>query len=242
MARPSVMSVSALDGIAKLGTYQNTAARGQAASLVYDALRKAIVECALPPGTALNEVSVAEHLGVSRTPVREAFRSLSADGLMDVYPQKGTFVSKLDRSALDDALFVREAIECAAVRLATGAPLEERRQLRRIVTRQREALRFHDMDGSLAADEDFHSTIIRLAGHPSAWIVVLSARTRLERLRRLANKAIRGSEEAVRYHSKVATAVVEGDADAAEKLLREHIRQIQGFIDRLAEIFPQYVA
>lgn len=242
MARPSFVSATTLEGIAALGAYDASDGRGQAVKHVYAALRRAIVECVLAPGTALNEASVAAQFGLSRSPVREAFRSLSSDGLLDIVPQKGTFVSKLDRASLSDALFVREAIECAAVRLAVKAPLPDREMLARIVQRHREALRFDDRDGSLAADEDFHRSIIVLAGHASSWAVVLSARTRLERLRRLANKTIRGSEEAVVFHDQVAAAVLDGNADLAEQVLREHIRQVEGFIDRLAEIYPQYVA
>lgn len=242
MARPSFVSATTLEGIAALGAYGAADGRGHAARHVYSLLRRAIVECTLAPGTALNEAAVAEQLGLSRSPIREAFRSLSADGLVDIVPQKGTFVSLLERGALIDALFVREAIECAAVRLAAQAPLPDRQILSRIVERHREALRFDDREASLAADEDFHRSIVLLAGHASAWSVVLTARTRLERLRRLANKAIRGSEEAVVFHDKIAAAVLDGDADLAERVLREHIRQVKGFIDRLADIYPKYLA
>ena len=242
MARPSFVSHTTLESIASLQPFDAVDGRGKAADHVYAVLRRAIVECTLPPGAALNEPVVAEQFAVSRSPVREAFRSLAADGLLDIFPQRGTCVSRLERASLNDALFVREAIECAAVRLAVTAPLAERKMLSRLVERQRQALRFEDRDASLAADEDFHRSIVLLAGHASAWSVVLSARTRLERLRRLANKTIRGSEESVEFHDQVANAVIAGDADLAEKLLRQHIRQVSGFIDRLAEIYPAYVA
>lgn len=242
MARPSFVSAATLEGIASLQPYDSAAGRGKAADFVYAALRRAIVECTLPPGAALNEPVVAEQFGVSRSPVREAFRALVADGLLDIFAQRGSFVSRLERGSLNDALFVREAIECAAVRRAAIAPLPERKMLSRIVERHRAALRFEDRDASLAADEDFHKSILLLAGHASAWSVVLSARTRLERLRRLANKTIRGSEESLEFHDQIANAVTAGDADLAERLLREHIRLVSGFIDRLAEIYPAYVA
>lgn len=241
MARPRLISTTTLEGLAALGAYDAADGRGQAARHVYAALRRAIVDCTLAPGTALNEASVATQFGLSRSPVREAFRSLSADGLIDIVPQTGTFVSQLARAPLCDALFVREAIECAAVRLAAQAPLAERQLLPRLVLRQREALRFGDRDGSLAADEEFHRSIMLLAGHASAWAVVLAARTQLERLRRLANQTIRGSEDSVEFHDRITAAVLDGDADRAEDLLRQHIRLIAGFIDRLAEIYPQYV-
>ncbi len=128
--------------------------------------------------------------------MREAFLTLLAEGLLNVMPQKGTFVSLLERETLRDALFVREALECAAARLAASAPLLQRKSLLRIVDRQREALRHDDAEGALQADEDLHRAIMNLSGHASAWEVVRQARTHLDRLRRLASRELKGSEEA----------------------------------------------
>src|SRR5690606_4465504 len=148
---------------------QLSAPRGGVSGRISALLRRAIVNVDLIPGTALNETDVADLFGVSRTPVREAFRSLATEGLIEVVPQKGTFVSHLNRSTLRDALFVREALECAAARLAARAPEPERRVLLRIVERQAEALRHDDQESSFLADEDLHRTILSLSGHISAW-------------------------------------------------------------------------
>src|SRR4051812_7534179 len=102
MARPSLVLASTLQGLAGLGGIQPGTARGGASSQICAALRRAIVNIDLAPGTALNESDVAQQFGVSRTPVREAFRTLLAEGLLQVMPQKGTFVSLLDRSELRD--------------------------------------------------------------------------------------------------------------------------------------------
>jgi DNA-binding GntR family transcriptional regulator len=242
MARPSLVLDSTLQGIAGLVGITTGAARGGVSGQICAALRRAIVNVDLVPGTALNESDVAEQFGVSRTPVREAFRTLLAEGLLDVMPQKGTFVSLLDRGTLRDALFVREALECAAAQLAARAPEADRRTLLRIVERQREALRHEDREGSLAADEELHRAIMALSGHASAWEVVRQARTHLDRLRRIASTELRGSEEALQFHDRIARAIVDGDEQAAVDLLRKHIRQIEGFIDRIAEIHEGYIA
>ena len=215
--------------------------RGAASSEIAGVLRRAIVNVDLVPGTALNESDVATQFGVSRTPVREAFRTLLSEGLLDVRPQKGTFVSLLHRPDLEDALFVREALECSAADLAARAPVNERKVLLRIVEQQRMALQQGDREGSLAADEDLHRKIMELSGHASAWEVVRQARTHLERLRRIANAELGGSEEALGYHEKIAQAIVDGDAKAAVQLLRSHIRQIEGFIGRIAELHAGYI-
>jgi len=241
MARPSLVLASTLEDLAGLHGVGVVAARGGVSSQIAGVLRRAIVNIELVPGTALNETEVAAKFRVSRTPVREAFRTLLAEGLLDVRPQKGTFVSQLDRETLRDALFVREALECAAARLAASAPLLRRKSLVRIVERQREALRHNDAEAALQADEDLHRAIMQLSGHASAWEVVRQARTHLDRLRRLANRELRGSEEALGHHTQIAQAIVDGDVRASVRLLREHILQIGGFIDRLAEIHADYI-
>jgi len=110
-----------------------------------------------------------------------------------------------------------------------------------IVERQREALRHDDRDGSLRADEELHQAIMILSGHGSAWDVVRQARVHLDRLRRIASTELKGSEEALQHHERIADAIVRGDRKASVDLLREHILQIEGFIDRIAEIHADYI-
>jgi GntR family transcriptional regulator, rspAB operon transcriptional repressor len=132
MARPRLVLASTLQDLASLGASRPApAVRGAASGEIADVLRRAIVNVDLVPGTALNESDVAAQFGVSRTPVREAFRTLLSERLLDVRPQKGTFVSLLHRPDLEDALFVREALECSAADLAARAPVNERKVLLR---------------------------------------------------------------------------------------------------------------
>ncbi|WP_054074504.1 MULTISPECIES: GntR family transcriptional regulator [Comamonas] len=105
MARPRQVQPATLQGLAGLNEIEDDAGRGSPGGRVYALLRRAIVNIDLAPGTALNEVAVAESLGVSRIPIREAFRKLMAEGLVEIQPQKGTFISRLRRSQLQDALF-----------------------------------------------------------------------------------------------------------------------------------------
>lgn len=241
MPRPSLVLASTREGLAGLDIARAAMGRGGASGQIVTVLRRAIVNADLPPGAALNETEVAENFGVSRTPVREAFRVLQLEGLLDVRPQKGTSVSLLRRHELKDALFVREALECSAAALAVHAPLDERKVLLRLVEQQRSALRDGDRDAGLAADEELHRKVMELSGHPSAWEVVRQARTHLERLRRIASAELGGSEEAVRHHARIAKAIVDGDAESAVKLLRDHIRQIEGFIGRIADLHADYI-
>ncbi len=80
---------------------------------VHDALRDAIVRVAILPGQAISETEMAASFGVSRTPIREALIRLADEGLIDIYPQAGTFVSRIDLAAVREAQFVRQTLETA---------------------------------------------------------------------------------------------------------------------------------
>ena len=124
---------------------------------------------------ALSELAVSEALGVSRAPV--------SDGLLEVLSQRGTFVNRLSRARITDAIFVREMVECRATALATQAPLAERKKLSDVLARQVEASDQGNFAGHLRADEDLHFQILLLAGHPHAWNPLMLARTGMNRIR-----------------------------------------------------------
>src|SRR4051794_32801525 len=90
--------------------------RGPARAQAYTALRDAIVSAQLAPGRQISENELASLLGVSRTPIREALQRLSEERLVAIVPQLGTFVTHISEAGLSDAQFVREALECAAIR------------------------------------------------------------------------------------------------------------------------------
>src|SRR3954454_12640945 len=107
---------------------------------VYAALRDAIIATELEPGRQVSENEVAEKLGVSRTPVREAVAKLRDDQLVEVVPQLGTFVSRISVAGVDDAQFLREALECSAVRLAAvRVDKDDVATLRALIARQESA-------------------------------------------------------------------------------------------------------
>src|SRR3954452_5329577 len=120
---------------------------------IYDALRDAIVRVAVRPGQAISETEMAASFGVSRTPIREALIRLADDGLVDIYPQAGTFVSRIDLAAVREAQFVRQTLETAvaiqAASTSSGVAVFER-----ILQRQEQAIRDGDFGEFFASDED----------------------------------------------------------------------------------------
>jgi DNA-binding GntR family transcriptional regulator len=215
-------------------------ARGAMGREAYSSIRQAVLDCTFLPGMALSEQSVSQQLQVSRAPVREAFRRLVHEGLLEVVPQRGTFVARLDRGRIADAIFVREAIECRAAELAASAPLAQRRQLIDIVQRQARASARKDYGTHLATDEEFHHAILVIAGHPHAWTPLRLARTGMNRIRHLAIPTVGSNRIAIDHHREIVDAIVAGKSKRAADLMREHIRSPLTYVDAIHAEHPEY--
>jgi len=215
-----------------------TRTRGKTRPQVYGALRDAIVSVKFAPGRQLSENELAEWLGVSRTPVREALVRLSDERLVEIVPQLGTFVSRISVEAVADAQFVREALECAAVRLAAvRSTREDVALLKAIVARQAQV---SDFDHWYVLDDELHAALFALSGHGSAWTLAERAEAHLNRVRRLSLPQPRYVAEMVAEHRLVVRAVERGDADAAEEALRHHLRMVLSGLDALRDEHPDY--
>src|SRR4051794_7787252 len=159
-----------------------TSARDQA----YAVLRAAIVGADLEPGRRLSENQLAELIGVSRTPVRDALARLRDERLVAIVPQLGTFVTFIDEDAVADAHFVREALEVGAVRIAaTRADAAAVAALEANLGRQEQAVAADDAERFAELDDDFHHQLCDLSGRSVAWRLSERARGQLDRVRLL---------------------------------------------------------
>jgi DNA-binding GntR family transcriptional regulator len=216
------------------------AVRGAVGRGVYDSIRTAILDCTFVPGMALSEQAVSDQLQVSRAPVREAFRQLVMEGLLEALPQRGTFVSRLNRARIADAIFVRESIECRAAELAAAAPLPDKKKLAQIVQRQAGASARRDHAAHLAADEEFHHAILVLAGHPHAWPPLRLARTGMNRIRHLAIPTVGSHRIAIDHHREIVDAILQGKPKKAAEAMRVHIHSPLEFLDAIRREHPEY--
>jgi GntR family transcriptional regulator, rspAB operon transcriptional repressor len=241
--RPSLPDLAAKP-VRKTATKKGIAApiaRGAFTRNAYDAIRNAILDCTLLPGVALSEQALSEGLGVSRAPVRDALRQLAAEGLVQVMPQRGTYVSRIDPVKVRDAVFVREVIECRAAELACAALPLHKAELQSLLQTQQKASQLGDYASHLQADEDLHQRILLLAGHPHAWPALRLARTGMNRVRHLAIKAVGSHHIAINQHQLIVDAIVQGNASSAREHMREHIRSPLGFLDAIAQHHPEYI-
>jgi DNA-binding GntR family transcriptional regulator len=209
----------------------------------YERLRDAIVSAELEPGRRLSENELGELLGVSRTPIREALVRLRDDRLVEIVPQLGTFVAPISLAAVADAQFVREALECAAVRLAADrATIDDIAALNGIVRRQEELRDASEFARFYVLDDEFHAGLCECSGHGVAWSLAQRANGHLNRVRRLSLPQPRYVAEMVAEHQLVLDAVARRDPDAAEAALRHHLRMVLSGVDTIRSEHPDYFA
>jgi DNA-binding GntR family transcriptional regulator len=217
------------------------ARNGPARAQVYAALRDAIVSAALEPGRRLSENELAALLGVSRTPIREALQRLREERLVAVVPQLGTFVTRISTSAVSDAQFVREALECAAIReTAIRAVDEDIAALEAIVRRQEATREAADYDRFYNLDDELHRTLCDLSGRAIAWSLSQRAKGHLNRIRRLSLPEPGYLMEMIAEHRAVVAAVAVHDADEAERALRHHLRMVLSTVPAIRAQHPDY--
>jgi DNA-binding GntR family transcriptional regulator/NAD(P)-dependent dehydrogenase (short-subunit alcohol dehydrogenase family) len=208
---------------------------------VYDTLRASIISLERTPGQRLSEAELARDLGVSRTPVREAIIQLRADGLVEVTPQLGSFVSKISLRSVREAQFAREALECAAVRVAAqrlDAATAER--LRQNIASQRAAQASSDLEQFYRLDEAFHRELVAASGYPGISELLDRSRAHLNRVRRLSLPVPDVIEELIDQHSAVLHALERNDVDQAEASLRHHLRGVYRVLVPLRDAHPDY--
>lgn len=219
----------------------HASARGAFARNAYQDIRQSILDCTLLPGVALSEQALSESLGVSRAPVRDALRQLASEELIQVVPQRGTYVSLIDPLKVRDSVFVREVIECRAAELACLAPLAERQALKEMLMRQQQAIDKGHYAAHLQADEELHQRILQIAGHPHAWPALRLARTGMNRIRHLAIAAVGSHRIAVHQHAAIIEAILDGDQATAREQMRAHIRAPLDFLDVIARNHPEFI-
>jgi DNA-binding GntR family transcriptional regulator len=134
--------------------------------LAYDAILKSILSNAMIPGEIYSEMSLAQDLGISRTPVREALLELSVQGLVEFLPRKGIVVYRINAKDVDEIFEIRRAIDAtAAEKLASADPPPDTRLLRKALKKQNEAVESKSYWKYLRADRDFHVTLAQLTGN-----------------------------------------------------------------------------
>lgn len=196
----------------------------QASPQVFDHLRERIIGLELVPGTVLSRVELAEAYGLSQTPIRDALLRLGDEGLVDIFPQHATVVSRVDVPAARQAHFLRRSIECEIAQVLAAAPPAG------IVARLRAQI---DVMASLAgatarhefidADRSFHRLMYDAAGVPELFDLVRRRSGHVDRLRLLHLPTAGKVKAILRDHTRIVDAIAQRDPMAAQQAVREHL-------------------
>lgn len=215
--------------------------RTTAASAVYRELHEAIVSMQLKPGNALNEKVLTERFGVSRTPVREALIRLVEDGLVNIYPQSGTFVAPIPISLIPEAVVIRKALEGATVeKAAQCANGDDVGKLDDILARQRFLAERQDMNGFHEADEAFHEAIARIANYSGIWNYLKPVKVQIDRARRMTLPALGRMDHVIGEHTVIRNAIAAHDVEAACKAMRIHLGAVIPDVEQLRDAYPDW--
>lgn len=189
------------------------------------ALRRAIITTRIKPGEMLSEQDIASALGISRQPIREAIINLRELGLIRVFPQRGTQVLKISPTAVEDARFIREAVECAVIReAALKADVSDICRLHDNLALQKHSLSVDDPEAFFDLDENFHRLLAATAKRPSTWDFIETVKPQMDRVRFLDLDEHLSQEKNVAQHIAMVEAVENHDAATAENIMREHLR------------------
>jgi DNA-binding GntR family transcriptional regulator len=210
---------------------------------VFEALRQAIIQLQLRPGNPLSEADIGRQLGVSRQPVREAFIKLAEVGLVEIRPQRGTFVRLISLREVRNARFLREAIEIAiAKRAAAEATPEQIDGLNSIIEQQRIVARRTDNVAFLKLDEAFHQALAGSADCDNAWRVLEGLKAQMDRVRYLSLPNATPLETIIEQHQQIVAGIEQASPQAAEKAMRHHLSEIHISLPKLAAARSEFFA
>jgi DNA-binding GntR family transcriptional regulator len=208
---------------------------------VYYTLLKNIVNLNLKPGEPLNVKSISEQLNVSRTPVRDALIKLAKEGLVDVFPQKGTSVSQIDMRRVQEEQFLRQSLEVRAVTIFMQEHQPSHlRSLAEFIQKQVEALEAGDHLSCLQYDDEFHHVFFDAIDKNMCWDAIqsLSGHYRRVRLMSIWDRDVFAG--VIEQHQHMLENIKAGNIETVRQLFLEHSSKLVREVEALSEKYPEY--
>jgi DNA-binding GntR family transcriptional regulator len=218
-------STAGASGVPATGADEPAAERSvPATERVYAHVKERLLDGRLPGGALLSENDVAQRLGLSRTPVRQAFVQLQVEGLLELYPKRGALVVPVAASEIEDVFDARMLVEQHSARRAAGAGPALAAELRAAIEEQERAIASGGA-GFVAADRRFHRAIVAAGGNAILTRLYDSLRDRQQRIAAIALARNPGNAATfIAEHREIAEALERDDADTACALLEAHLR------------------
>ncbi|RDV02117.1 GntR family transcriptional regulator [Undibacter mobilis] len=215
--------------------------RGGTVQRIQDVIRDAIVRLEMRPGEAIDKNALCERLNVSRFPVSEALGRLAEEGFVVVLPQRGTMVSRIDLAACRQAMFIRRALECEAVRyVAPGISDDLIQKFRKLLAGQQRAMAGNDRNTFHALDLAFHALLLETLGYDRVTAAVDAARANLDRMRLFLCTPVR-QHETFAEHEQIFAALSARQPEESAKAMSNHLDEVMSELEDFAKAHPELV-
>jgi DNA-binding GntR family transcriptional regulator len=196
--------------------------------LVFESLREAIIGGQLRPGERMMEIQLAEEMGVSRTPVREAIRKLELEGLVVMIPRKGAYVAGLSLKDIADVFEIRRAVEGLAAELATERITdEELEKLERYLVIIAEQIEEGDLNKVVETDTEFHTLLYEASRNQRLIQIINNLREQIQRFRMTSLAYPGRMRSALEEHRKIVEAISSRDGEQARLMAQDHIENAE---------------
>ena len=192
--------------------------------VICESLRNAIKNGKLKPGERLMEVQLAEELGISRTPVREAIRKLEQEGYVIMLPRRGTYVSSVSVHDVQEIFEIRTALESLSTGLAARRiENEELEQLQKLLAEIEGYIDKHDIDNIVKTDIEFHDLLYKVSRNERLSGIISNLKEQLSRFRTLSMSYPGRLKETLEEHREMVEAIASGDVEAAREAAERHM-------------------
>lgn len=212
-----------------------------AAQQIYQAMREQIIFLELAPGSPIDMQKLVDELEVSRSPLRDALLKLQEDNLVEIFPQKGSRVSKINLKEVEVERFMRATLELAVIpQFAQVCTNEQILNLRAAIENQKIALEFGSKKNFLKADDEFHKIFFTTTGNTRIWKLIQHQSGNYRRIRFLANQVPEILHGILAEHEEIFAAFSEQNFTKAEKLDKYHLTKLLSEIYLLQEKYPDF--
>ena len=203
---------------------------------VYEFLKESITKGGLKPGQKLNEIDLGNHLGISRTPIREALMRLEHEGLVTMDPGKGAVVSAISKVDLGEIYPIVASLEGLAARIA-AANMEpaDTRKLKKLNDQMIKAARAGDAPAFMKLNSEFHQTFLDKCTNQRLSILVSSYKDTIYRFRIFSLNMPDRMHHSIEEHKRIIEAFERKDGEQAEQLLRHHVEQGRKSLEKLSD-------
>ena len=202
-------------------------------------LRSRIICNDLKPASGISETELANFYNVSRQPVREAVITLVNEGLVEIRPQRGTYVKRIDYESVMNGRFVREAVEADIVKMLAKNPDNSLIKQLRSQLKEQHACAKGSAGNFIELDEQFHHTLANAAGLHKIWDFLETTKSQMDRVRFISFEEF-PTAKLVQQHELIVDCIEEASPGRAQSAMRNHLREILNSLPQVRDRYPDY--